>query len=124
MIKINLEEGQSFVAGRSQVTAAKLIEAAKELDLVREVSTTSRGYIVPLAVAEAAGYGDKEADKKVEENEENKSAEEQEVDLFDPSEHSVEEVNNYLEGVDEEERNRVLDAEAEGKARATLIGKK
>lgn len=125
MNKIKLNKDQFLVEGRSQATAAKLVEAAKELDLVAEVSTTSRGYIVPVAVAEAAGYEvEAEAEEQsTEEVEETKVAEEQ-TEAFNPSEHSVEEVNTYLEGVDEEERNRVLAAEAEGKARATLIGKK
>lgn len=43
---------------------------------------------------------------------------------FDPSAHTVEEVNAYLdgEGVTAEERERVLAAEREGKNRTTIVG--
>lgn len=46
------------------------------------------------------------------------------TELFDPSEHTVEEVNAYLdgEGVTPEERERVLQAERDGKARTTIVG--
>jgi len=41
---------------------------------------------------------------------------------FDPAEHSVAEVNDYLEGASEDEQQRVLDAEAAGKARKGILG--
>lgn len=41
-------------------------------------------------------------------------------DAFDPGEHTVEEVQEYLENATDEERERVLAAEAEGKARKSL----
>lgn len=43
---------------------------------------------------------------------------------YDPSAHSVEDVQAYLEGPDvtDEERERVLAAERDGKARKTLLG--
>jgi hypothetical protein len=40
---------------------------------------------------------------------------------FDPSEHTVEEVKEYLDGADDAERERVLSAEADGKARKSLL---
>lgn len=40
---------------------------------------------------------------------------------FDPSKHSVEDVNAHLEQADEAERERVLTAEAAGKARKTIL---
>jgi hypothetical protein len=40
---------------------------------------------------------------------------------FDPSEHTVEEVKDYLDGADDAERERVLSAEADGKARKSLL---
>lgn len=40
---------------------------------------------------------------------------------FSPEDHSVAEVQEYLDNADEEERQRVLDAETEGKARKTLL---
>lgn len=39
---------------------------------------------------------------------------------FDPSEHTVAEVNEHLATADEAERKRVLDAEAAGKNRSTV----
>jgi hypothetical protein len=41
--------------------------------------------------------------------------------LYDPSEHTVEEVKEYLDGADDAERERVLAAEADGKGRKTLL---
>lgn len=41
----------------------------------------------------------------------------EEADQFDPSEHTVDEVWDYLEGADDAERKRVLDAERDGKNR-------
>jgi hypothetical protein len=44
-------------------------------------------------------------------------------DYYDPGKHSVAEVNEYLSTASDEEQQRVLDAEAAGKARPTLVGK-
>ena len=48
-------------------------------------------------------------------------------DVFDPSKHSVAEVNSYLDKLDEEddsdEIERVLAAEAAGKNRSGIVGK-
>lgn len=41
---------------------------------------------------------------------------------FEPSNHTVEEVLEYLASADETERARVLNLEAEGKARRTILG--
>lgn len=41
---------------------------------------------------------------------------------FDPAEHTVAEVNDYLANADDTERERVLAAERDGKARATVSG--
>lgn len=43
-------------------------------------------------------------------------------DAFNPSDHTVADVQAYLETADEAERTRVLDAERSGKGRSTLIG--
>ena len=43
--------------------------------------------------------------------------------VFDPAGHKVEEVLAYLADADETERARVLAAEADGKNRASIIGK-
>lgn len=46
-----IPDGYGFVAGRKRVTAARLLAIAAELDLpAREISATSDGYIVPIAV--------------------------------------------------------------------------
>lgn len=45
----------------------------------------------------------------------------QKSEEFDPAEHTVEEVKEYLDGADDTERERVLAAEAEGKGRKTLL---
>ena len=41
---------------------------------------------------------------------------------FDPAAHTAQEVNAYLAGVGEAERQRVLDAEKSGKARVSITG--
>jgi hypothetical protein len=45
-----------------------------------------------------------------------------EAAVFDPAVHTVDEVIAHLEGADDEERQRVLDAEADGKQRVTIAG--
>lgn len=45
----------------------------------------------------------------------------QKSEEFDPADHTVEEVKEYLEAADDDERERVLAAEAEGKGRKTLL---
>jgi hypothetical protein len=42
--------------------------------------------------------------------------------VFDPSPHTVDEVRAHLEGADDRERRRVLDAERAGRARVSLVG--
>lgn len=49
------------------------------------------------------------------------SDDEDEGSGFDPGEHSAPDVNEYLSGVDLRERERVLQAEAEGKSRLTVL---
>lgn len=41
--------------------------------------------------------------------------------IFDPNDKTVVEVNAYLDDADESERERVLDAERDGKARVSII---
>jgi hypothetical protein len=48
-------------------------------------------------------------------------AEAVEVEEFDPSEHGVAAVNDYLRGASPSERHRVLAAERAGKARRTVL---
>lgn len=42
--------------------------------------------------------------------------------LFDPTGHTVEDVNEYLSTAPIEERERVLDAERNGKSRVGIVG--
>ena len=51
-----LADGEAFVQGRSQETAAKLVTAAAEADLKGSVRTTYDGYIAPAEVVKAAGF--------------------------------------------------------------------
>lgn len=44
------------------------------------------------------------------------------VEPFDPSEHTVAEVQDHLDAADDDERERVLAAEAAGKARKSILG--
>lgn len=54
-------------------------------------------------------------------NPDEKEQQETEVNpTFDPADHKVEDVNAYLAAADENERQRVLDAEAKGKDRKTV----
>lgn len=50
-----LAADESFVEGRSQENAAKLVSAAADADLKGSVRTTYDGYIAPTSVVEAAG---------------------------------------------------------------------
>lgn len=105
-----LADGESFVAGRSTRQVRELIEAAEAagIDTARIV-TVSHGYVVPSELVEA------EADEaEAEQDEEG-------TDEFDPSEATVVEVKEYLDGADDAERERVLAAEATGKNRSGVL---
>lgn len=94
MLEPTLRDGEAYVPGRSEDTARYLMGLAEEAGLgASVVSTTSHGYIVPAELVS----GEKGLHAKT---------------TFDPAEHSVAEVLEYLDGVDETERQRVLDAEA------------
>lgn len=104
--KVEVAAGQTFIEGRSEAKARELLTTAKGREA--EVLTTSFGYIVPTDILSAE---DKDEDK-----------DEDKAEKFDPSAASVAEVQEYLEGADEDERKRVLDAEAAGKNRVTITG--
>lgn len=149
-----LADGESFVAGRSQETAADLVKRAEEAGLKGTVRTTYAGYIVPSSILEDAERSDdKDVDPDVlAQLEAEKAAaaaaaaedtdaedtevtpvpeavgddsvpdpEEEPVTEFDPSAATVDEVKEYLDGVDETERQRVLDAETAGKGRKGIL---
>ncbi len=56
------------------------------------------------------------------EDDETEPVENDDADLFDPSEHTVEDVQAHLADADEAETERVLDAERNGKNRSSLVG--
>lgn len=98
-----LADGESFVPGRSIALAKELIEAAEAAGIdASRIVTVSHGYVVPSELL---------ADE----------AEEESVEQFDPFKANVEEVKAYLEGADEDERERVLAAEATGKKRSSVL---
>lgn len=117
MLEPTLNDGEAYVPGRSEETARHLMELAEKHGVdSSKVSTTSHGYIVP---AEILGKKDEAVlpeDQPVVATEPDTSSDPAEVvnvqTAFDPSEHSVAEVKEYLAGADEAERQRVLDAEA------------
>lgn len=123
--KLHLAEDESFVPGRSRETAAKLIEAAAEQGLQSRVRTTFKGYIVPTSilpsdVEEAEAPSVTAAATQVPETETSGRPEETAGAEFDPSDHTVDEVEAYLATADDAERERVLAAEKAGKARKSL----
>lgn len=113
-----LKDGEAYVDGRSPEQAAELLALAEAAGLSGSVLTTSHGYIVPASILliegaeDASGEADADADADADE--------EEEVTKFDPSKATVEEVQHYLEGADDAERERVLAAEAQGKDRKAL----
>lgn len=122
---ININEGDSFVKGRSRETAQELLERAEALGIdLSLVRTTSHGYIVPTALVEAVEE-DETSETTVEEKKdvtgdpegENKA---EEVVLFDPNDHTIPEVSEYIAAADDDEVARVLKLEAEGKNRVAF----
>lgn len=109
-ISIDVPEDHTFVEGRSQEKAQELLELAEKAGLTGQVSTTSFGYIVPTVILDG---GKKTAGKHADENPEGKQ--------FDPSEATVDEVQDYLANADDTERQRVLDAETAGKGRKGIL---
>ena len=122
--KLHLNEGESYVEGRSTETAKTLLESAEAAGLgTSAVKTTSFGYIVPTAILEGSGVEEKATSDVTGEtlHHPGDPAGDDQGNEFDPADHSVEEVKAYVEDATEEERQRVLDAERNGKARKTLL---
>lgn len=140
--RLRLKDGQAFVRGRSESTARKLVELAG--DRAGEISTITHGYLAPVEVAEESGLDYITAEdqpavitqpgtttNRDEANNVGGRAKALDTDAdgdenpagaeFDPSKATVEEVNTYLEGADEAERARVLEAEAAGKNRKSIV---
>lgn len=94
MNKTHLEPGQKFVSGRSKEIAVDLLKRADERGIPQHaILTTSDGFIVPEELLQEAGK------------------------QYDPADYTVDEVQEYLDGADEEERERVLALERKGKNR-------
>jgi hypothetical protein len=150
-----LNDGESFVKGRSTAKARELVEAAKAAGLPDgSVVTVSHGYVVPSSLVEGGdaitaadqpavltepgtstnpdevhnvGQSPEGTDalQEATEAEADKNAEESRVDgteaetadedltAYNPADHTVDEVKEYLEGVDDEEFARVIAAEQE-----------
>jgi hypothetical protein len=127
--KLHLNEGQAFVQGRSREKAADLLKRAEEAGYpAGSVITVSFGYIVPAEIA-----GDEEAPAVTEVALRDEVPDALAIakgpaakapypgSEFDPTSHTVDEVITYLDGADETERERVLAAETDGKARKTVL---
>jgi len=129
-----LADGEAFVQGRSQDTAKALVQAAEDADLKGTVKTTYDGYIAPVEVVEAAGFGaTASTESSTPENPadhsdkppvkaEAKTEEQGDVALFDPTSATIAEVKEYLAGADDAERDRVIGAEkASAKPRTGVL---
>lgn len=117
MLEPTLNDGEAYVAGRSEEKARELIEAAQKAGLDPAlVSTTSHGYIVPAELVKKDKEAVKAEDQPAVLTEPGTTADAEEAVNanveFDPTAHSVAEVKEYLESADDAERQRVLDAEA------------
>jgi hypothetical protein len=119
--KVKLADDESYVEGRSSAKAKALLEKAAEAGLEGRVVTTAFGYIVPTGI-----LGDGEATSGTHSNvlrdgtvaaQAEPGVRPEAAEEFDPSKASVAEVNEYLAGADDIERERVLAAEQNGKAR-------
>jgi hypothetical protein len=156
-----LADGEAFVQGRSQATAAKLVTAAAELDRKGSVKTTYDGYVAPVEVVDAAGLGEVlvhtesstpergegapidqleaspaqnvdgdvpagavEATEKEEVTDagdaeedysdpENPASDNVDAEVFDPTAHTIADVEAYLAEASDDERARVIAAEQE-----------
>lgn len=117
MLEPTLNDGEAYVDGRSEETARDLYERAKKAGIDQSrVSTTSHGYIVPVELVRKKDEAVQAEDQPAVLTEPGTTTDPEEAVnanvAFDPSGHSVAEVKEYLEGADEAERQRVLDAEA------------
>lgn len=128
--KMDLKPGEVFVEGRSQAKARELLQNAKDAGVdSRLVRSASTGYIVPEEVRDGkkTPKQDNVLPTIAEETDtslphpDSPADEERKAQQFDPSDHGIGKVKAYLEGADEEERQRVLDAERNGKARKSLL---
>jgi hypothetical protein len=65
-----------------------------------------------------------DAEEFAAEKEEEKESEKNTIDDYDPSAHTIPDVLKYLETANQEERERVFDAEADGEKRKGILDKR
>lgn len=126
-------EGKVHVKGRGRDAAKRLLDAAKEAGIdASEIVTTSVGYLVPEALVAPAEAAQDEAQETASADSDTKTTDEaqaetgddgdkaddgdtpdDQLEAFDPSKHTVDEVAEYLAGADDAERDRVISAENE-----------
>lgn len=135
-----LPEGTVHVKGRGTAQAKALIERAEELGIdASEIVTTSVGYLVPEALVERTEEGEAQAptpdlevdgsidpstvsgNQDPDDQTQTPETPDENLAAYDPSEHNVDQVTEYLEGADDAERERVIAAEKDGKARKTIL---
>jgi hypothetical protein len=110
-----LADGEHFVEGRSEAKAKELLALAEAAGLPGQVSTTSFGYIVPAVIfGELPATPELPGDDTVPPPAAAAAAADENPEgiQFDPSTTTVDGVKEYLAGADDEERARVLAAEA------------
>lgn len=102
----------TFIEGRSAEKARELLDLAEKAGYEPGVvRTTSDGYLVPADLVTGGN------------DEDNGSGRLALEDGGDPADFTLAEVQEYLGGdISEEERERVLQAERDGKARKGLVG--
>lgn len=110
--------GTSGTAQDAADAAPQVFEQADEVN-----AQTPEGIAqAPEADPEATGEDSLEPDYSGVQGTEPGAGQEEADGKFDPSEHGVDDVRDYLDGCDEAERDRVLAAEREGKARKGILG--
>lgn len=127
MSNLSLREDEAFVEGRSYEQAIEFLARAEKAGLdPHVVRTTSFGYIVPKSLLKGDDPVNDDENPQDTENPETgaelngpgKGGEEKDGDSpFDPADHTVKQVEAYLDGADDAERDRVLAAEREGQNR-------
>jgi hypothetical protein len=137
-MKMHLNDGESYIKGRSPEKAAQLLQAAKDAGLEGSIRTTSYGYIVPEQLADPAdatttttGRPLRKSATSLDEAEavvaDRPKAEDTDVHTsepaaqYDPADYTVDEVIAYLDKADDAEIARVKEAEKTGKKRTTIL---
>lgn len=98
---------------------------AREIDLSKPLSKEDKEYLLSRHTVEyvdrvVAIAGETKSASRL--SEEDLIGERGSESDFDPGKHTVEEVNEYLASASAEEKERVLAAEKDGRARSTIVG--